>query len=117
MDEQTSERRTGFLGTYFNPTAVLRLSLAAKALAWVVLVVNLSQLLFSLGASLLQILQGFWEGVGLVQAVQNILYLFNEPLQGVFYFVVLLGVSHLLLMFLDIEDNTRRAARHSDPAK
>ena len=113
MNEHTSDRHTGFTGTYFNASAVLRLSLAAKVLAWVVLVVHLSQLLSSLGVSFLQILRGFWEGVGLSQAVQNILYLFNQPLQGIFYFVVLLGVSHLLLMFLDIEDNTRRAARRS----
>jgi hypothetical protein len=32
-------------------------------------------------------------------------------LRGVVYFVVLQGVAQALLMFMDMEDNTRRVAR------
>jgi hypothetical protein len=36
--------------------------------------------------------------------------LFEQPLRGVVYFVVLQGVAQALLMFMDIEDNTRRVS-------
>jgi hypothetical protein len=35
----------------------------------------------------------------------------QQPLPGVFYFFALQAVSKGLLIFLDMEDNTRRAAR------
>ena len=106
-----SENRSRFLGTYFNKDAVLRLSLVTKILGWIVLAVYLIQLLVSIGVSILQILRGFWAGLGFTDFLLNFLYLIAQPLQGLVYFLVLLGISQLLLIFLDIEDNTRRAAR------
>jgi hypothetical protein len=35
----------------------------------------------------------------------------QQPLPGVFYFFALQGISKGLLILLDVEDNTRRAAR------
>ncbi len=106
-----NETRSGFLGTYYNPTTVLRLSSASKILAWIVLAVYSFQLLISLAINILQILRGFWVGMGVTDIVQNFLFIFQQPLQGVVYFAALLGVSQMLLILMDIEDNTRRAAR------
>jgi hypothetical protein len=49
--------------------------------------------------------------MGFTDAAQSILYLFEQPLRGVVYFIVLQGLAQGLLMLMDMEDNTRRAAR------
>ena len=48
--------------------------------------------------------------MGFTDIAQSILYLFEQPLRGVVYFIVLQGVAQALLMFMDMEDNTRRLA-------
>ena len=105
------ENRGVFLGTYFNKDTVMKLARASKILAWVVLIVHLLQLLVAWGVNLLQILRGFWMGMGFTDILQNFIYTLQTPLHGVVYFFALLGISEILLIFLDIEDNTRRAAR------
>jgi hypothetical protein len=105
------EKHSGFLGTYFNKTTVTRLSHASKILAWIVLGVHLFQLCLSIGIYVLQISRGFWVGQGLTDILQNLLYAIQQPLHGVVYFFALLGISQLLLIFMDIEDNTRRSAQ------
>jgi hypothetical protein len=105
------ENRGVFLGTYFNKDTVLKLARASKILAWVVLAVHLVQLLVSLAINILQIVRGFWVGMGFTDIIQNFIYAFQTPLHGVVYFFALLGIAEILLIFLDIEDNTRRAAR------
>ena len=109
MDER--ENRSGFLGTYFNKDTVLWLSKASKILAWIVLAIHMLQLLVSLGVNILQIMRGFWSGMGYTDIVQNFIYAIQTPLHGVVYFFALMGVSEILLIFLDIEDNTRRTVR------
>jgi hypothetical protein len=108
------KKASGFLGTYFNKDAVLKLSLASKILAWVVLAFHLSQMLISIGVIILQIVRGFWVGMGTTDIVQNFIYAMATPLHGVVYFFALLGISQILLMFMDIEENTRRAARDAE---
>ncbi len=105
------DTHTGFQGTYFSKEAVLKISQASRLLAWVVLGVYGVQLLVSLGNNILLILQGQWAGMRFIDIFQNFLYILQEPLHGVVYFFALMGVAQLLLVFLDVEDNTRRAAR------
>jgi hypothetical protein len=105
------DTHTGFLGTYFNKDVVLRISQASKVLAWIVLTFYGVQLILSIGTTIGQILQGSWAGMRFIDVFQNFLYVFEQPLHGVVYFFALMGVSQLLLIFLDVEDNTRRAAR------
>jgi hypothetical protein len=105
-----TERRGNFLGTYFNKDAILRLTSVAKILSWVVVGVYSLEWLVQAVAMFLQIARGFWNGMGYTDVAQNIIYLFEQPLRGVVYFVVLQGVAQALLMFMDIEDNTRRMA-------
>jgi hypothetical protein len=105
------EKRDNYLGMYFNKDTVLRLTSVAKSLSWVVVGVYVFEWLVQALAMVLQIARGFWTGMGFTDVVQSILYLFEQPLRGVIYFVVLQGVAQALLMFMDMEDNTRRAAR------
>jgi hypothetical protein len=105
------EKSGNFLGTYFNKDSVLRLAAVARLLSWVVVGVYALLWLIQALAMGLQIARGFWTGMGFTDVVQNILYLFEQPLRGVVYFVVLHGVAQALLIFMDMEDNTRRVAR------
>ena len=105
------EKRANFFGTYFNKDTILRLTFVAKILSWVVVGIYTLEWLVQALVMVLQITRGYWRGMGFTDIVQSILFLFEQPLRGVVYFIVLQGVAQALLMFLDIEDNTRRAAR------
>ena len=105
------DKHSNFFGTYFKKDTVLRLVQASKILAWIILVFYGLQLVLSLGVNTLQILRGFWTGMGFTDILQNYLITFQQPLHGLVYSFALLGISQLLLIFMDIEDNTRRAAR------
>jgi hypothetical protein len=104
-------KRENFLGTYFNKDAVLKLVSAARVFAWIVAVFYLVQWLVQFGTWLLQWGRGFWTGMGFTDLAQAMLYQLEPPLRGLVYFVVLQGVAQALLMFMDIEDNTRRGAK------
>jgi len=100
-----------FLGTYFDRDSVLKLSSIAVIFSWIVLVVYAAQLALSVLVYVLQLIRGQIYGLGPTDYVQQILWLVEPPFRGVVYFVALQALSKILLMFMDIEDNTRRAAR------
>jgi len=104
-------KRENFLGTYFSKDTVLHLISVAKILSWVVVGIYSLEWMVQALAMVLQIARGFWTGMGFTDVVQSILYLFEQPLRGLVYFVVLQGLAQALLVFMDLEDNTRRAAR------
>ncbi len=110
-------RHSGFLGTYFDKETVMKVSKASMVLAWVVLGVYGVQLVTSLVTDVIQIRNGFWVGLSLADGIQNFLYSIEQPLHGVVYFFALLGIAQLLLIFLDVEDNTRRAVRQEEKKK
>ncbi len=112
MDEIKKEQ-SRFLGTYFDQDSVLKLASLSRIFAWVVLVIYTLAWIAAIGVSVLQILRGFWAGMGFTDYVQNILLLLEQPLRGVVYFIVLQAVAEVLLIYLDMEDNTRRAARNT----
>ncbi len=105
------EKHSIFSGTYFNKDTVGRLAATAKVFAWIVAVFYVVQWMIQFGTVLLQIGRGFWAGMGITDIAQNIILQFEQPLRGLVYFVVLQGVAQVLLMMMDIEDNTRRGAR------
>ena len=82
-------------------------------MAWVVLTVYLLSWL----VSFLFFLAQYWNGMFFDKGatVLNVISLFSpyfqQPLPGLLYFFGLQAVSKGLLIFLDMEDNTRRAAR------
>ncbi len=109
----TNESKTDFAGTYFERDAVLRLANISRILSWVVLSIYIVTTLLSLFQFLPQFFSGMFYDKGISAA--NVLNLFTpyltQPLPGIFYFVGLQAMSSGLLIFLDMEDNTRRAAR------
>jgi hypothetical protein len=106
-------RQAGFLGTYFDRDGVLRLSRWADVVAWVLLTIFVISWLSSFLIFLGQYLNGMYFDKG--ATFLNVLSMFAgqlmQPLPGIFYFFGLQAVSKGLLIFLDLEDNTRRAAR------
>ena len=108
-----NEKQAGFLGTYFDRDAVLRLSRWADVVAWIVLTVYLLSWLVSILLFFGQYFSGLYMDKG--ATFLNVLSMFTpylqQPLPGVFYFFGLQALSKGLLIFLDMEDNTRRGAR------
>ena len=105
------EIKKRFLGTYFDPDVIFRLSGVANVLAWIILVVYTLDFLVSLIVIILQIMRGFWAFMGPTDIATNILFSLERPFRGVVYFVALMGISQVLKIFVDIEENTRRIAR------
>ncbi len=108
---ENQEKGSGFMGTYFDRTTVLRIVRVAEIASWVVLVVYGLQLILSAGVLGLQYARGFMQGLGVTDMLQQILWVLEQPFRGIVYFVGLQAITKVLLMFMDIEDNTRRAAR------
>ena len=106
-----------FLGTYFNKGTVLRISAFAKVFSWAIVGIYGFEWLVQIMAVLFQISRGYWTGMGVTDILQNIFPIFEQPLRGIVYFVVLQGAPQALLLFMDIEDNTRRAARGLNKSK
>ena len=108
-EEKVSDKQ--FLGTYFDPGFVFKLSSASKWLGWVVLVVYAADFFVALSTMVLQISRGFWMYMGFTDYATNILIILERPFRGLIYSIVLFGISEILKVFVDIENNTRRAAR------
>lgn len=110
---EANEKREGFLATYFDRDGVLRLSRWADVAAWVVLTVYLIAWLVSFLFFLAQYFNGLYfdKGATFLNIFGMFMPYFQQPLPGLFYFFGLQAVSKGLLIFLDMEDNTRRAAR------
>jgi len=110
---ESEQKQTTFLGTYFDRDSILRLSRWADGFSWVVLVIYL----ISWVTSLLMFFSQYFNGMMFDKGMTflNILSFFTpnlvQPLPGVFYFFGLQAVSKGVLLLMDMEDNTRRAAR------
>jgi hypothetical protein len=105
------EKHENFLGAYFSKDTVLKLALVSKIFSWIIVGFYCVQWLIQVGTFILQWSRGFWTGMGFTDIAQNILWLFEQPMRGLVYFIVLQAVAQALLLFMDMEDNTRRAAR------
>jgi hypothetical protein len=105
------EKREIFLGTYFSKDIVLKLASTSRIFSWIVVGFYAVQWLAQIGGMLQQYLRGYLSGMGVMDIAQSILSQFEQPLRGLVYYIVLQGVAQALLMFMDMEDNTRRTAR------
>jgi hypothetical protein len=105
------QKRSDFLGTYFSKDTVLKLALVSRIFAWIIAGFYVVQWFVQIVTIVLQISRGFWVGSGPTDIAQSMLMLFEQPLRGLVYFIVLQATSQALLMFMDMEDNTRKAAR------
>ena len=110
---ESNEKKEKFFGTYFERDGVLRLARWADVAAWVVLTVYVISWLFSVLLFIAQFSNGlfFDKGMTFLSIFSILKPYLVEPLPGVIYFFVLQGISRALLIMLDMEDNSRRAAR------
>jgi len=110
---ESNEKQVSFLGTYFDRDAVLRLSRWADILAWVILTVYVLSWLVSMLLFLAQYFSGLYfdKGATFLTVLSIFAPYLLQPLPGLFYFFGLQAISKGLLILLDMEDNTRRAAR------
>ena len=110
---ESNEKQEKFLGTYFDRDSVLRLSRWAEGISWAVLTIYALAVVVSLLTFFAQYVNGlfFAKGMTFLDMLNIFMPYFQQPLPGVFYFVGLQAVSKILLILLDMEDNTRRAAR------
>ena len=106
-------QQASFLGTYFDRDGVLRLSRWADVVAWVILTIYILWWLSSFLVFFGQYLNGmfFDKGATFLNVINMFSSQLQQPLPGIFYFFGLQAISKGLLIFLDMEDNTRRAAR------
>jgi len=110
---ETTEKQTGYFGTYFDRDSILRLSRWADVIAWIVLTIYIITWLSYMLMTLSQYYNGMFmeKGMTFLNAINYFAPQFQQPLPGIFYFFGLQAVSKGLLILLDMEDNTRRAAK------
>lgn len=111
---ETTEKQDKFFGAYVDRDVVLRLSRWADGIAWVILTIYVLTWLFSV----LLFFSQYFNGLYFAKGSESFLATFSlftpylqQPLPGLFYFFGLQGISKGMLLLLDMEDNTRRAAR------
>jgi hypothetical protein len=111
MTESNEKSKTNFAGTYFDRDSVLRLARLAEIFAWVALIYHAGQAAISLTVFILQLARGLMPLPGLTDYVQQFFWIFQPALPGLWYFIGLQAVGKALLIFMDMEDNTRRLGR------
>ena len=113
MSEST-EKQEKFFGAYVDRDVVLRLSRWADGSAWVILTIYALTWLSSVIVFVSQLVNGLYFAKG-EESFLTTFNLFSPYLQqllpGIFYFFGLQAISKAMLILLDVEDNTRRAAR------
>ncbi len=107
----TEESKGRFLGTYFDRDAVLKMARVIAILSWVVAGIYVWDLVLNLGILALQWMRHLIVMMGFTDVAMRLLDIFERPLHGALYFAAMQAVSKGMLMMLDIEENTRKAAR------
>lgn len=112
MDQPTKEQ-TRFMGTYFDRDASLRLARWANILAWTLLIMYSYTTLVSLGQQIHMFASGVmsYEGWSLFDRMSIPTMQISQLTPGLVYFIMLKVAQQAILILLDVEDNTRRAAR------
>ncbi|MCX6080223.1 MAG: hypothetical protein NTW32_11875 [Chloroflexi bacterium] len=97
---------TGFLGTYFDKNAVLRLERWVRITAWL----TMAAYILDAGYNAFQNVYSAVIG-GYPLDWYFLITMFSRVIQGGILFMLLNVAAKIMLILLDIEDNTRRAAR------
>ena len=108
---ESNQNKTNFAGTYFDRDTVIRLTRFLKIASWIVAVVYIYQLITGMAVFVLQLSRNLVYIGGPTDLMQQIGWLLQPSLAGVIFYVALQAFAQALLILLDIEDNTRRAAR------
>jgi hypothetical protein len=110
MSESSDKPRNRFAGVYFDRDSVLRLARFADISAWIALLYYLGQGVVSVIVLVLQISRGLVAYPGITDYAQQFFWTLQPVIPGLWNFIGLQAVGRLLLIFMDMEDNTRRAA-------
>lgn len=108
---ETNQNKTNFSGTYFEKDSVLRIAKLLKLSSWIVAGVYFVQFVVNLGIFTLQLFRKLLYFGGPTDFMQQLLWQVQPSLAGLIFFATLQAIALGLLILLDIEDNTRRAAR------
>jgi TRAP-type C4-dicarboxylate transport system permease small subunit len=95
-----------FTGTYFNKDATFKLSRAANVLSWLILAAYILEWGYTQWQSVYNAMLG-----GYPIDINYLFFSLPRILQGIMLLIILQAVAKVLLILLDIEDNTRRSAR------
>jgi hypothetical protein len=111
--DRTTEERTRFLGTYFDRDTALRVARWANILAWIILAMYAYTTFVSIGQQVHMLASGMisYEGLTLFDRMSIPTLQISQLIPGLVYFVTLKVAQQALLILLDVEDNSRRAAR------
>ncbi len=112
--KESTEKRTSFLATYFDRDAVIKTSHTAGIFAWITLGIYLFTSLVSFMQFMIQFSTGvfFQKGMSIVDLAGFFTPYLTQFMPGLIYFIGLKFAQYALLILLDVEDNTRRAARN-----
>ena len=109
---ESDNSKTNFAGTYFDRDSVIRLARLANIFAWTALIYYAVQVVVSLTTFALQLARGFIILPGFTDFAQQMIWYIQPAMPGLWNFIGLQAVGKALLIFMDMEDNTRRAARN-----
>jgi hypothetical protein len=110
-EPMTEPEKTNFAGTYFDKDTIVRLARFLKIASWIVAGVYIYQFAVSMLIFILQLYRHLVYIGGPTDVLLQILWLVQPTLAGLIFFAALQAIAQGLLILLDIEDNTRRAAR------
>ena len=108
---ESDNSKTNFAGTYFDRDSVLRIARLASIFAWASLIYYAVQVGLALSVFMLQVLRGLITLPGFTDIIQQLMWILQPALPALWNFIGLQAVGKVLLIFMDMEDNTRRAAR------
>lgn len=111
--DQSTEKQTRFMGTYFDRDAALRLARFANILAWIILGFYVYTTVISIGQFWVMVATGAasYAGANLFDRLSIPTMQMSQLAPGLLYFTLLKTAQQVLLILLDVEDNSRRAAR------
>ncbi len=109
----SSNNRPGFFGAYFDRDVALRLARWAGILAWVLLGIHVYTTFVSLGQFWYMVATGAasYAGVNIFDRLSIPTLQLSQLMPGIVYFIELKVAQQVLLILMDVEDNTRRAAK------
>jgi len=108
---EPNQNKTNFVGTYFDKDSVIRIAKFLKLASWVVAGVYIFQFILSVTVFTLQLVRKMVYIGGPTDFAQQLIWQIQPSLAGLIFFAALQAIALGLLILLDIEDNTRRAAR------
>ena len=106
-----NEKPAQSFATYFDRDSVLRLVRVLRISSWIVAGIYIFQFLTTITVFTLQVMRNQVYIGGPTDLMQQLIWQFQPSLAGLIFFTALQAIAHSLLILMDIEDNTRRAAR------